>query len=116
MESRRVSKTPSLVKPRSIQTPNLLSQNFTFNEQIETVSNNMTKSATTKRYDDNNDFDDDGEEPNEVILAIDMKERGTVGCAYYVAMEETLYFMEDAKFGGVDVVQNCKCSSIRPFI
>jgi DNA mismatch repair protein MSH5 len=53
-------------------------------------------------------FDNDQEVAdhlNEVIMAIDLRERGTVGCCYYVAMEERLYLMEDVKHGGLEVVQ-----------
>ncbi|KAH0562249.1 hypothetical protein GP486_003054 [Trichoglossum hirsutum] len=38
---------------------------------------------------------------NEIVVAMDMKDRATVGCCYYVAREEKLYFMEDAKLGGI---------------
>lgn len=38
-------------------------------------------------------------------MAVDVKSRGNVGCAYYVAREEKLYFMEDVKHGGADVVE-----------
>lgn len=41
---------------------------------------------------------------SEVIMAVDVAKRGTVGCAYYVAREEKLYFMEDVQHGGADVV------------
>lgn len=41
---------------------------------------------------------------DEVIMAVDLQHRDTVGCCYYVAQDEKLYFMEDVKFGGVDVV------------
>lgn len=51
--------------------------------------------------------DEDLDELNEVIMAVDLKDYGTVGCCYYVAREEKLYFMEDIKFGGADVVENC---------
>ena len=37
-------------------------------------------------------------------MAVDLKENGMVGCCYYVTRDEKLYFMEDVKFGGVDVV------------
>ena len=40
-------------------------------------------------------------------MAVDIRERGTVGCCYYVAREEKLYFMEDVKLGGVDVIDGC---------
>jgi hypothetical protein len=38
----------------------------------------------------------DGE--NETIMAIDMREQQTIGCAYYTACEEKLYLMQDCKF------------------
>jgi DNA mismatch repair protein MSH5 len=41
---------------------------------------------------------------NETIMALDMKSRGTVGCCYYVAREEKLYFMEDVKLGGLNAI------------
>lgn len=41
-------------------------------------------------------------------MAINVRERGTVGCAYYVAREEKLYCMEDVKLGGAEIVQACK--------
>ena len=40
-------------------------------------------------------------------MAVDTKERGAVGCAYYVSAEEKLYFMEDVKLGGVEVMESC---------
>ncbi|KAI0966931.1 putative MSH5 protein [Xylaria arbuscula] len=46
---------------------------------------------------------------NEVIMAIDMRDRGprgsTIGCAYYVALEEALYLLEDVAMAGVDLVE-----------
>jgi len=50
------------------------------------------------------DFDFDTDSLNEVVMAVDIRERGTVGCSYYVAREEKLYFMEDSKLGGTEVV------------
>ncbi|KAF2154784.1 DNA mismatch repair protein MSH5 [Myriangium duriaei CBS 260.36] len=41
-------------------------------------------------------------------MAMNVRERGTVGCAYYVAREEKLYCMEDMKLGGVEAVQALK--------
>ena len=43
-----------------------------------------------------------------VVVALDIKERGTVGCAYYVAREERLFCMEDVVNGGINVVDACK--------
>jgi DNA mismatch repair protein MSH5 len=44
----------------------------------------------------------------EVIMAVDLRERGTVGCCYYVAREEKLYCIEDVRFGGIEVIDTCK--------
>ena len=40
-----------------------------------------------------------------VVMAIDLRERGTLGCAYYVAREERLYCMEDIANGGMETVE-----------
>jgi DNA mismatch repair protein MSH5 len=50
-----------------------------------------------------------GEEitPDEVFMAVDVRERSTVGCAYYVAREEKLYMMQDCKFGDLTTVDTC---------
>lgn len=41
---------------------------------------------------------------DQVIMAVDMRDKGTVGCCYYVAREEKLYMMDDVKYGGIDVI------------
>lgn len=48
---------------------------------------------------------------NEVVMAVDIRDRSTVGCSYYVASEEKLYFMEDMKIGGPDVIEACTVST-----
>jgi DNA mismatch repair protein MSH5 len=37
-------------------------------------------------------------------MAVDMTSRGVVGCCYYLARDEKLYFMEDVQLGDVNVV------------
>lgn len=49
----------------------------------------------------------DSDSLNEVVMAVQVTERATVGCAYYVARQEKLYFMEDVKLGGPDIVDQC---------
>ncbi|PGH07736.1 hypothetical protein AJ79_06213 [Helicocarpus griseus UAMH5409] len=44
----------------------------------------------------------------QVVMAIDMKERGTVGCCYYVADEEKLYMLEDITSGGLEAIETLK--------
>jgi DNA mismatch repair protein MSH5 len=45
---------------------------------------------------------------NEIIMAVEMKERGPVGCAYYIAREEKLYLMEDIKYAGLEIIDTLK--------
>lgn len=54
-----------------------------------------------------NDYTD-GDEPeglDEVIMAIDMKENGSVGSAYYVAIDEALFLQEDVPMAGKEFVE-----------
>ncbi|KAI9670699.1 MAG: MutS protein msh5 [Alyxoria varia] len=48
------------------------------------------------------------EDIGEVVMAVDLRERGSVGCSYYVSHNETLYFMEDAELGNVEIVDMLK--------
>lgn len=45
---------------------------------------------------------------HEIIMAVNLAPRGTVGCCYYVAEEEKLFFMEDIELGNIDVVDSCE--------
>lgn len=38
-------------------------------------------------------------------MAIDMKENGTVGCAYYIAVDEALFLQEDIAVAGLEFVE-----------
>lgn len=38
-------------------------------------------------------------------MAIYMKDNGTVGCAYYVAIDEALFLQEDIPMAGIDFVE-----------
>src|SRR2546421_2757122 len=49
--------------------------------------------------------DDYDETLDHVIMAIDINERGTVGCAYYVAGQERLLCMEDIVHGDNDTLE-----------
>lgn len=49
---------------------------------------------------------------DQVIMAVDMRDKGTVGCCYYVAREEKLYMMDDTTYGGIDVIDACQLGSI----
>ncbi|KAJ5247172.1 hypothetical protein N7468_002155 [Penicillium chermesinum] len=47
-----------------------------------------------------------------VIAAVDMKDNGTVGCAYYSDEEETLYLLSDGRSGGMEVIDTCEISNM----
>lgn len=38
-------------------------------------------------------------------MAIDMRDNGTVGCAYYVAIDESLFLQEDIPLAGIELVE-----------
>jgi hypothetical protein len=67
-------------------------------------------SVTPSQPRDNFDGNVRDESLDEIVMAVDMKPRGTVGCAYYVAAQEKLYFMEDIELGGPDVIEARKSS------
>ena len=41
---------------------------------------------------------------DKVIMAVDIREHGKVGCAYYIAGEERLLCMEEVVGGGTDTM------------
>ena len=43
-----------------------------------------------------------------VIVAIDVKEMGNVGCAYYIAREQRLFCMPDVPKGGAESIERCQ--------
>lgn len=43
-----------------------------------------------------------------IVMAIDRTNKGTIGCAYYVAREEVLRCMEPIENGGVDAIEICE--------
>lgn len=45
---------------------------------------------------------------NEIVMAVELKERGTIGCAYYVAREEKLCMMADISMAGLDMIDTLK--------
>ena len=62
--------------------------------------------ALSQEHCTDSDLDDDT--LNEIIMAVDLGTKGTVGCSYYVARDETMYFMEDVKLGDITIVDACE--------
>ena len=47
-------------------------------------------------------------DPDEIIMCVDMRDRGTVGCCYYESSTGSLHLVEDIKYGGLEVVDTCE--------
>ena len=47
---------------------------------------------------------EDADSLNEVIMAVDMKDKGNVGCCYYVARDEKLALLSDVQSGGLEII------------
>jgi DNA mismatch repair protein MSH5 len=45
---------------------------------------------------------------NEIVMAVDLRDRCTIGCAYYIAREEKLYLTEDIKMAGLEIIDMLK--------
>ena len=48
-------------------------------------------------------------DPDEVIMCVDVRERGTVGCCFYESSTGSLHLVEDIQCGGLDVIDTRGC-------
>lgn len=48
------------------------------------------------------------DELDQVIVAIDKKDAGTIGCSYYSAQEEKLYLLGDIRYAGNETIDSCQ--------
>ncbi|OOG00980.1 hypothetical protein ASPCADRAFT_511811 [Aspergillus carbonarius ITEM 5010] len=46
------------------------------------------------------------DELDQVIVAVDMRESGTVGCSYYSAQEEKLYLLGDLRYSSTEIIDS----------
>ena len=44
---------------------------------------------------------------DDVVMAIDVSGRETIGCCYYVARDEKLYYMAEAKLADLQMIETC---------
>ncbi|KAK3077962.1 hypothetical protein LTS18_008800, partial [Coniosporium uncinatum] len=96
----RVSSTPQPARRRV---------SMTIPQRASCATSTVASTAAEERHgEEEAEAGTDQDTLDEVIMAADLRERGMIGCAYYVAREEKLYFMEDVKMGGVDVVDTLK--------
>lgn len=67
-----------------------------------------TPYQTTDTANEVDQYDSGEDDLGHVIAAIDTKDYGTVGCAYYCAEEEKLYLLGDSRSGGIEAIDACK--------
>ncbi|XPS97973.1 hypothetical protein M3J09_007189 [Ascochyta lentis] len=77
------------------------------NHRVPPVRSSSTAAPSDAQHGDLRD-DANDDTLSEVIMAADMTPRGTVGCCYYVAIEEKLCFMEDIQIGDADIIDTLK--------
>jgi DNA mismatch repair protein MSH5 len=81
-------------------------------ETLDTAPGASTVISRTAEYSSTagheQEIDLEADDLNEIVMAVDVRDSHTVGCAYYVAREEKLYFMEDVRCGGVDTIESCE--------
>ncbi|KAJ5358895.1 DNA mismatch repair protein MutS core [Penicillium cataractarum] len=63
-----------------------------------------TPYQTTDTANEAQQYDSGEDDLGHVIAAIDLKDYGTVGCAYYSAEEEKLYLLGDSRSGGMEAI------------
>ena len=97
--NRSTTSSPSSVTLRG----DLPAQHGVLSGRVHLPGREQSVAATTEPPSDDFGGDDD-DTAQEVVMAVNVTERGSVGCAYYVAREHKLYFMEDAQLGGADIV------------
>lgn len=79
--------------------------------RVQVIARQRAESATSSAAgltEDSHVETEDLDSLSEIVMAVELRDHGTVGCAYYVAREEKLYLMEDVKLGGITVVDACK--------
>lgn len=69
-------------------------------EHVQTGGRRGVSAVIDEIDEDENLMDDSGE----VVMAVDIKEKGTVGCCFYIAREEKLSILSDVQFGGKDFI------------
>jgi DNA mismatch repair protein MSH5 len=92
--------------PQQRRTPLILTGSF------KSIVSSTHEEDAVQSYDTETDADirirEDTDAMNEIIMAVDMKERSTVGCAYYVAREQKLCLVEDIKMAGLETIDTLK--------
>ena len=110
----RMSSVPRSVLPSSPRLPALSQQSRI---SLRSGASHFSAASSSRDQDVIRAYDEteaeiqereDADELNEIIMAIEMTKRGSIGCAYYIAREQKLWLMEDIKMAGFEVVDTLK--------
>ena len=72
---------------------------------LSSVATSPAHLARENRVEEEQEEEND---PAEVIMCVDMRERGTVGCCYYESSTGSLHLVEDIRCGGLEVIDTCE--------
>jgi len=105
----RLSSVPRSIPPSSPALPQLPRQNRVSPRPNSSHASSAYRDqdvirAPIRESDAEIEAREDSDAMNEVIMAVEMRDRGTIGCAYYIAREEKLCLMEDIKMAGLDIL------------
>jgi DNA mismatch repair protein MSH5 len=73
---------------------------FNITASLEHVQSGRQHDVHSAIDEDENLVDDSGE----IVMAVDIKEKGTVGCCFYTAREDRVSILSDVQFGGKDFI------------
>ena len=73
-------------------------------------TSSVAASAFNVAIENKTEGQDEDIDPDEIIMCVDMRDRGTVGCCYYESSTGSLHLVEDIKYGGLEVVDTCENS------
>lgn len=112
----RMSSIARSVAPTSPGLPQLpIHRRISFrpsNSQVSSVIQHSQKEEGVQEHETESEEDaerrENDDSMNEIIMAVDMRDHGSIGCAYYIAREEKLCLMEDIKMAGLEMIDTLK--------
>ncbi|KAJ9201270.1 hypothetical protein DTO164E3_3577 [Paecilomyces variotii] len=93
--------TPRVSRPRS----NIVAGHQTHSTGLRSRTTTDVDDDERAREDTEQEFDED---LDRVVMAVDIRDNGTVGCCYYVAREEKIYLFSDAHVADMTIIETIK--------
>ena len=104
----RPAKRASLRRPISESISELKSHQRIEQDRSEVGSLLPLGGVSAAGNDDAIEEGEDADALHEVIMCVDMREKDTVGCCYYVARDQALFVMADVANGGTEIIESCE--------